>query len=125
GNFFACAAELLSRLLRLVAPVLPPHPKGGDGDHRRWLRGRSPRRQRTWGDGRRPARSTPPPAPLVTLPIFDGGAELPREQHPRLGGDLGEHRRGGDGGVAGAVDDAAELVDARTLRRRPFLDRLL
>ena len=63
-----------------------------------------------------------PSSPVRTGEGF--GALLPAEQHPRLGGDLGEHRGGGDRRVADPFDDPAELVDPGALGGDPLVDGL-
>ena len=59
---------------------------------------------------------------IITTALWRRTARLSlaRQQHPRLGRDLGEHRRGGDRGGAGALDGAAELLDARRPARPPI-----
>ena len=63
-----------------------------------------------------------PSSPVRTGEEF--GLSLPPQQHPGLGGDLGEHGGGGDRRVADAFDDPAELLHPGALRGDPLVDRL-
>ena len=126
----AAAAEGLP-LNALVARIdaeriAAPDPPNLASAIRVWLFERhspSRKRERVRG-GRRYLKATARVAPHShpSIPSASGREGLTRQQHSRLGGDLGEHRRGRDRGGPRALDGLAELLDARSLLDHPFVD---